>query len=231
MAKSPRTSCAVRGLRVARPARRLRPRTAPEDVEALYDAIEAARAETDRPSSSRCARSSAGRRRTRRTPARLTAPPSAPTRSPRSRDPRLRPRASPSSSTTRCSPTPGRSPTRPRRALRSGRSRSTPWRRRTPARRCSVGSGPAARGIGPRCCPTFPADAKGVATRGLRQGAQRPRARAARAVGGSADLAESNNTSIRASRRSCPRPPPRVHRRPVRQDFTSASASTRWARS
>ena len=146
-------------------------------------------------------RSSAGPRRTSRTPARSTARRWAPTRSRRPRRSSASTRTRRSPSTRPCSSTPARSP--------SGAAPRTPsgskalrrlGRRPTPrARRCSTGW-PRARcpTAGTKALPEFPADAKGIATRAASQQVLNALAPVLPELwGGSADLAESNNTTMK----------------------------------
>ena len=181
----------------------------------------------------------AGRRPTRRTPARRTAPRSAPTRSPRprrssgfdpDRDLRRRRRGA------RARPR-GRRP-RPRRARRVAATASTPGRPRTPSgtalldrlsdrARCPT--------AGPTALPEFPADAKGMATRKASGNVLTAIAPVLPELwGGSADLAESQQHDARGRAVLPARGPPVQGRSPAARTAaccTSASASTRWARS
>jgi transketolase len=93
-----------------------------EDVAALEAALKAAEAETERPSFIRLRTIIAWPAPTRRTPARRTAPPSAPTRSRRPRRCSASTRTRPSTSTRSCSRTPARC------APAAGRARE--WTRR-----------------------------------------------------------------------------------------------------
>ena len=156
----------------------------------------------DRPArrSSRCARSSAGRRRTSRTPARSTARRSgadevAATKQILGFDPdqlvRGRRRGA--------GPRPGGGRPRPRGPRASGSSSSTPGPRPTPsAGRCSTGCSPAQLPEGwTSALPQFPADPKGMATRKASGEVINAIAPVLPELwGGSADLAESNNTTI-----------------------------------
>ena len=150
--------------------------------------------------SSRCARSSAGRRRTRRTPARPTARRSAPTRSPRPRRSSASTRTRPSTSTrrgARARPR-GRRP-RPRRARRVDRRVRRLGGGQPGARgSCSTGCAPArCPTAGTDALPTFAADAKGMATRKASGEVLNAIAPVLPELwGGSADLAESNNTTM-----------------------------------
>ena len=131
--------------------------------------------------------SSAGPRRTSRTPARSTAPRWAPTRSRPPRRSSASTRTRRSRSTRRCSSTPARSPPAAARRTPSGRRPSTPGRRPTPTAGKlydRIGHARAAARAGTTALPEFPADAEGPGHPGrVRQGAGRARAGAAGAVG------------------------------------------------
>ena len=150
--------------------------------------------------SSGCARSSPGPRRTRRTPARRTARRSAPTRSRATKkvlglDPDKTFDVDPRGARAR----PRGAQPRPRRARGVDSSGSRPGPRPTPERRQLLDrllSPRAAGRLGGRRCPTFDPDPKGIATR-------KASGNVLDAIvpvlpelwGGSADLAESNNTT------------------------------------
>ena len=210
-----------------------------EDVDALLDAIAAARRETGQPVDDRAAApSSAGRRRTSRTPARPTVRPSAPTRWPRPRRCSASTRSSPSPSSEPFSPTPARWLTAgPRRTRRMAR----PLRGVAPRE-------PRPRGAAGRlqaqqlpdgwssALPGFEAGTKGHRDpQGQRQGlVTRWRRVLPELWGGSADLAESNNTTMDGRTRSSrPQRQTKESARAARTGgrCTSASASTPWPRS
>ena len=153
--------------------------------------------------------------------------------------PRLRPGAVPSRSTTRCSRTPARSATAAaRRTPGLAEARSTTGRAREPERKELLDrllGRDAARGLGRRRCRSWDADPKGVATRKASGEVLKALADVLPELwGGSADLAESNNTTMEGADSFGPKldrhedvgRPPRTAAR-----CTSASASTRWARS
>ncbi len=148
--------------------------------------------------SSRPAPSSPGPPRTRRTPARRTAPRSARTRSPPPSRSWASTRSSTSRSPTRCWRTPARSPTAAVRRTPPGPSGSTRGAPPTPsAPRSSTGSVPAScRTAGRRCCRSS-RPARQVATR---KASGEVLAALGPVVpelwGGSADLAGSNNTTF-----------------------------------
>ena len=177
-----------------------------EDVVALEDAIEKAQARSPTSRrSSRCARSSAGRRRRCRTPARRTARRSARTRS-------ARPRRS--SASTRTSTSPSRTSVlahtrdghrpRPRGCTPSGRRATTPGppRTRRPSSRCTSGCRTArCPTAGLDALPTWPTEKDGkpnaVSTRKASGEVLTELAPVLPELwGGSADLAESNNTTM-----------------------------------
>ena len=188
----------------------------------------------------RCARSSPGRRRTRRTPARPTARRSARTEVARDQGgPRLRPRTRPSRSTTTCSPTPARSSTAAQQA-------HAEWDERVRAR--GAPANPERAALLDRLLDRELPDGWTTALpvvrgrregrrhpQGLRRGAQRARPDVLPELwGGSADLAESQQhhdggralvPARRAARPRCGRATRTA------ACCTSASASTPWARS
>ena len=177
--------------------------------------------------------------RTRRTPARPTAPRSAPTRS---RPPRRSSASTPAQTFevarrgARAHPrrwSTAAAPPRP-----SGRSASTPGRRGQPRarRRCSTGCAPApCPPAGTTRCRRSTADAKGVATRKASGEVLSALAPVLPELwGGSADLAESNNTTLKGEPSFIPEEhsDQGVHRATATAaSCTSASASTPWARS
>ena len=209
-----------------------------EDVPALYAAIQAAEAVTDRPSFIVLARSSPGRLRTPRTPARRTARRSATTRSPR-------PRRSSASTPTRPSRSPPDVSRTPAQLVERGKAAQAAWdervRRWAPSRRRRAAlferlqTRHPARRLGRRL-PTFDADPEGVATRKASGAAINAiAAGAARALGrlGRPGRVQQHHDRERAVLHA---------RRPRDQDVagrpatpgacsTSASASTPWARS
>ncbi len=146
--------------------------------------------------SSGCRPSSAGRRRRCATPSRRTALPSAPPRSPPPRSSSASTRSSPSRSPTTSSPTPAPSAPAAPRCAPTGTSRYAAWRAAQPDRaalldRLVAGTLPADLTL-----PEFPAG-KDVATRKASgEVIQAIAAALPELVGGSADLAESNNTTI-----------------------------------
>ena len=175
-----------------------------EDVVALEQAIaRGASAVTDGRRSSRCARSSAGRRRPSRTPARRTAPRSARTRS-------ARPRRSWASTRTSTSRVDADVLAHARQVIERGRDAHAQWQagstRGPPAtrtaRRCSTGCRPApCPTAGPTRCRRFPTEKDGKANSVSTRAASGKVLTALADVlpelwGGSADLAESNNTTM-----------------------------------
>ena len=172
-------------------------------------ALKAAKAETEPAvASSRCARSSAGRRRTSRTPARPTARRSAPTRS-------RRPRRCSASTRTRPSRSPTRSSRTPARRVDRGQAEQAEWQEQFDAwaanagdrRRCSTGCATRTLPDGwTDALPSFDADAKGVATRAASGEVLTALAPVLPELwGGSADLAGSQqHHARRASRRFIP---------------------------
>ena len=173
-----------------------------ENVIGIREALSRARAETDRPSFIALRTVIGFPAPDRWTPARPTARRSARTRSRRSRSSSASTRRRASPSTTRCSRTPGRSGTGPARCAAPGRSRSTPGRGRTrSATRCSSGwPGTSSRPAGRDHLPDWSSDDDPVATR-------KALAKVLGSIGdvlpelwgGSADLAESNNTTIKGA--------------------------------
>ena len=234
---------AVRGVRLARAARRLDARPA-----ARYDggrrgaarrAASRREAETRRGRrSSSCARSSPGRRRTRRTPARRTARRSATTRSRATkRGPRLRPGQALRGRRRGARARPRGAGPRRDAARRRGRSASTPGASANPDRAellDRLDRAPAARTAGPTRCPTFPAG-KDVATRKASGAVLDALAPVLPELwGGSADLAgvQQHHDRGRAVVRPARARRPRCGRATrTAAPCTSASASTRWARS
>ena len=186
--------------------------------------------------SSRCARSSAGRRRTSRTPARRTARRSATTRS-------RRPRRSSASTRTQTFPVDDEVLSHAREVAERGKALHAEWdaalrrlgRRPTPsARRCSTGCPPRELPDGwADALPDVPRRPQGHRhPQGLRRGAHRARAGAARAVGrlGRPGRVQQHDDGGRAvlppGRTGSPRCG-RATRTAAR--CTSASASTPWA--
>ena len=192
----------LRGVRLARPARRLarRGRLPRGRRRPCTTRWSRPRRRPAGRRSSRCGRSSAGRRRTSRTPARSTARRSAPTRSPRpSRSSASTRTARSRSTTTVLGPRPGGGRPRPRGPRASGSRSSTPGPRPTRsagslldrllARELPEGWTSA--------LPEFPADPKGMATRKASGEVLNAIAPVLPELwGGSADLAERNNTTI-----------------------------------
>jgi len=110
-----------------------------EDKQELFDAIEAAKAVTDQPSLIISRRSSGGRARRSRTPARSTGQRSGPKSSPQSRPCSASTRRRLSTSTRRSSSALAEPSSAERQTMPSGRSRSTRGRPPTPtARSCSI---------------------------------------------------------------------------------------------
>ena len=194
----------------------------------------ATRSATSRPSSC-CTRSSRGPRRRSRTPASRTARPSATRRSAPPRSCSASTPRSPSSSSPPCSSRRATSSSAARPPTASGTRASRPGARPTPtARRCSTASSPARRPTAsPRRCPP---------SRPTRRAS--PPARASGKVltaiadvmpelwGGSADLAESNNTTMEGQPSFVPSSQADVARgraAPSVARCTSASARTAWA--
>ena len=179
----------------------------------------------------------AGRRRTRRTPARPTAPRSATTRSRPPRRSSASTPSRPSRSPTTCSPTPAgwSSAARPRR--RAGRQAFDAWAeadRRARALLDRMQHAARCPRAGPtRCRPSTPTQGRRD-PQGLRRGAHRDRAGAARAVGrlGRPRRVQQHHAQgravVRARRSTRPRSSPATR---TAASCTSASASTPWARS
>ena len=168
-------------------------------------------------------RSSPGRPRPRRTPARRTAPRSAPTRSRPPRSCSASTRSRPSRSTATSSRTPARSSTRGKAAhagVGQAVRRVAQGQRRT-APPCSTGSSTRtpARRLGRRRCRSSRPTPKGVATRAASGKVLNALAAELPELwGGSADLAESNNTTIEGEPSFIPdgRQTQRVEGRPLR---------------
>ena len=153
---------------------------------------------TSRPSCA-CTRSSPGPPRRSGAPASRTARPSATTRSPPPRSCSASTRRRPSTSTAPSSRTPARSRSAARPPTGRGTRRTPRGARPTPtAPRCSTASSTARLPDGfEKALPAFPADAKGVATRAASGKVLGALADVMPELwGGSADLAESNNTTM-----------------------------------
>ena len=208
-----------------------------EDVPALYDAISRPSASPTGRASSSSARSSAGRPPTSRTPSRPTATRSATPRWPPPRRSSASTRPRPSRSHRRSSSTPARRSSAARPRGPSGRRRTTPGRASRPPTsplRTAADTHPAGR-LGRRPAD-LPADDKGLATRkasGEVINAIAPRV--PELWGGSADLAESNNTTIEGALSFLPKDrSARLWKGDPDQLLGAAlraSASTPWARS
>ena len=231
---------ALRGLRLARRRRstgRRRPAGTSRTSTQLLAALEAAAGSHASPRSSSCTRSSRWPAPTKQNTGKSTAPRSAPTSSPPPRRCSASTPRRPSWSPRACSPTPARSRRAARPPTRRGTRGMPRGARPTPsARPCSTASSPA----------TLP-DGLDKAAAGLRG---RPRAsppapRPARSSapsptslpelwGGSADLAESNITTIEGAAVVHPQvqADPRVDGRPLRPHAALRHPRARaWARS
>ena len=207
--------------------------------QALHAAIEAAKAVTDKPELHHPAHDHrlAGARPSR-TPARPTAPRSAPTRSPPPRRCSASTPSRPSRSPTRSSRTPAALVERGKaaRGRVAGAVRRVGRGQPRARRRCFDRTDDRARcpPAGTTALPSFDADAKGVATRAASGKVLNALAAALPELwGGSADLAESNNTTIKGAPSFIPaeRSTHEFAATRTAACCTSASASTPWARS
>ena len=235
---------ALRGLRLARPDGRLDPRRPRQQLGLPARTSRPCTTRSSRPSasptgraSSGSARSSAGRPPTSRTPSRPTATPSATTRWP----PPRRSSASTPTRPSRCrrpsSSTPARRSSAARPRGPSGRRRTTRGRASRPPTSTSTSGcrpGPSPPAGTPTCRPSRPTRrAWRPARPAARSSTPSPR-EVPELWGGSADLAESNNTTIEGAPSFLPKD---RSARLWKGDpspagcCTSASASTPWARS